>query len=282
MLNIKGNIGAIDSGFSSSPSGSSASPSRSMNATLQAQQALRGVWPSAAAGAGQGSMPSSPPPSTPPLQQSVSPSAPAPFYFNISSSDPQLDLEALAAAAAAAAAAGMPGAVPPSAPPPTTPNTQQLFPGTRHLLQSSSSSGGGGSSPPVAPSTANSTAAGEEQSYSSNVQDLLYTLAVAVIMLAGVAVARFAAARLYCYFVSDKLHSFLAFPRIEMMVTGLVLVALTFYCALALGGPRADWSQSRAPAVVLMACIVLPYTLLLWWLALGRAWIVRRVSDRPT
>ncbi len=109
-------------------------------------------------------------------------------------------------------------------------------------------------------------------------QDLLYTLAAAALLLAGVALVRLLAAAAYAWRVSPQLHPFLVFPRLETTVAGLALVALAFYAALSLGGPRGDWDGSRGTAAAVLLLLVLSFMALQWWLALGRALLVRSVG----
>ena len=71
---------------------------------------------------------------------------------------------------------------------------------------------------------------------------------------------------------TDGLHQLLRFPRLEFVVGGLLIVALTFYSGLALGsGDAAGWQDSRAAAVLVLLLLTAPYALFLWWLSLGRA-----------
>lgn len=105
-------------------------------------------------------------------------------------------------------------------------------------------------------------------------QDLLYTLVVAAMLITAVAAGRLIAAVLYRLLVSPEPHPFLAFPRLETTIAGLILVALTFYSCMALGGPAADWHGSRTAAYCVLTIAVVPYAAFLWWLALARAWMV--------
>ncbi|KXZ42853.1 hypothetical protein GPECTOR_114g304 [Gonium pectorale] len=112
--------------------------------------------------------------------------------------------------------------------------------------------------------------------FSTSAQDIVYCLVIATILLAAVAALRLAAALAYRRFVSEEPHAFLAFPRVEMTVLGLVLVALAFYCSLAFGGTNA---ASRLVASLVTGLLVVPYGVFLWWLVIARAWMVPEYSD---
>lgn len=108
---------------------------------------------------------------------------------------------------------------------------------------------------------------------SSDIQDLLYTLAVAAIIMAIVLTLHAILVLLYLYFVSPTLHPYLTFPRVEVTVGNLIVIALTFYSCLALGGARIDWLDSRAAAIVVITLLTVTSTLLLWFVALARMWV---------
>ncbi len=102
-------------------------------------------------------------------------------------------------------------------------------------------------------------------------QGILYTLVLALTLMTAVALARIAAQLLYRWLVSPDPHPFLAFPRLETTVAGLVLVALCFYACLVLGSASAGWTGSSHLAAILVLCLLVgPFAAFLWWLALAR------------
>lgn len=82
----------------------------------------------------------------------------------------------------------------------------------------------------------------------------------------------------YVLFVWPTLHPYLAFPRVETLVAGLLIVALTFYSSLAINGPQSEWKDSKVAAVMILTCVTLPYALFMWWITWGRVVLHRRVS----
>ncbi len=141
--------------------------------------------------------------------------------------------------------------------------------GGRLLLQQQQD---GGSAPPPPPSSPATNDAG--QYYVQDMQGMPYTLAIAGLTLAAVAVLRLIASVLYVKLVSKDPNPHLAFPRAETMYGTLVLVALTFYACMALGGPEEQWRDSRLAAALVLLLLVVPFGVFLWWLALARAWMV--------
>lgn len=127
-------------------------------------------------------------------------------------------------------------------------------------------------SSPAAPGLPPLTDAG--QYYVQDMQGMPYTLAIAGLTLAAVAVLRLIASVLYVKLISKDPNPHLAFPRAETMYGTLVLVALTFYACMALGGPEEQWRNSRLAAALVLLLLVVPFGMFLWWLALARAWMV--------
>ncbi|GIL90872.1 hypothetical protein Vretifemale_18586 [Volvox reticuliferus] len=116
---------------------------------------------------------------------------------------------------------------------------------------------------------------------STDTQSLLYSMSIAFIIMSAVFVLRLAVTLLHRWFRrAGDLHPHLAFPRHEMAVTGVLLIALTFYSGLALGEPKAGWvigggaadaAVCRKMAHVVLWLLVVPYGGFLWWLGLSRA-----------
>lgn len=74
----------------------------------------------------------------------------------------------------------------------------------------------------------------------------------------------------YVKLVSSTLHPYLVFPRIEMLVVGLVINSLTFFSSLAINGPQSEWRDSKLAAVFYLTCVAAPYIVFLWWITIGR------------
>ncbi|MEW5308363.1 MAG: hypothetical protein WDW38_000331 [Sanguina aurantia] len=104
-------------------------------------------------------------------------------------------------------------------------------------------------------------------------QELLYTLAIAGLLMVALTLLRSALAFLYLRYVDPSLLAqFLEFPRLEAMAAGALIMALTFNASVALVGPESDWRSSKTAAVLVLSVVTLPYTAFLWWLTLGRIW----------
>lgn len=82
----------------------------------------------------------------------------------------------------------------------------------------------------------------------------------------------------YVRFIYHSLHPYLAVPRIEMLVSGLLIVALSFYASLAINGPQAEWRDSKIAAFLILMLVTLPYGLFQWWITWGRIVLLRKVS----
>ncbi|KXZ42478.1 SAD1 protein [Gonium pectorale] len=109
-------------------------------------------------------------------------------------------------------------------------------------------------------------------------QQLVYTLAIAAILLIGLVVVHGIVILAYRLIVGPDLHAMLRFPRAEVVLAGLLLVAITFYATLALGGTEQD---SRLPAMLALALVVGPYTALLWWITACR-WYLEAPARNTT
>lgn len=170
-------------------------------------------------------------------------------------------------------------------------------------------------------------------------QDLLYTLAIAALLMVALVAAHLLVIGLWRLAVMydvcgaaesgvEGLHPVLRFPRAEMVLggacarlrtgfenlrfdwevacgtgrscealkyaptprrcgrTGLLLVALTFYSALTLSGAASPrWGDNTAAgrliAVLVLAVLVVPYGLLLWWLTVCRWYLQEEVRAYP-
>lgn len=111
----------------------------------------------------------------------------------------------------------------------------------------------------------------------SSPQDLLYTAAIAAILMAAVIVLHACANWAYRRWVDPVLHPYMQFPRLEVCLAALLMVALTFYACLALGPRPTDnitsWRDSRALGIAVLCLLPVPFGVLLWWLALVRAYV---------
>ncbi|GIM13091.1 hypothetical protein Vretimale_16258 [Volvox reticuliferus] len=134
-----------------------------------------------------------------------------------------------------------------------------------------------GGRPPPAPSQAGASTG--NIMILADMQDLLYTIATAAILMGGLVLGHALVNLLYCRFISRELPALLHFPRAEMTFGGLLLVSITFYSSFALGGPAAQWGSSRTPAALVMSCIVMPYLVLVWWLTVCRWYLVEKPSE---
>ncbi|KAG2484140.1 hypothetical protein HYH03_017022 [Edaphochlamys debaryana] len=274
ILGVKGNLGAVDEAL---PAGQT-----NVTAADQAHQAAGPLWPVEQSLVNASTLPAPPPPNDG-FVVTVAPDRPAAPPGPLSPSAPRPP--PLAAGVFAVGADGGVGGGSGSGiveglaaaslgelrPPP--PPQGGAGSGRRRSAQSSVLSG---AQPPPAqpPSAQPPPTANNEEFVVSELQNLQYTLAIAAILLAIIALLRLLAAIIYKKLVSPELHPFLAFPRIETTFAGLLLVALTFYASMALGGPFSDWSDSRIAAYCVLTLLVVPYGVFLWWLALARAWMV--------
>ncbi|MEW5302313.1 MAG: hypothetical protein WDW36_005113 [Sanguina aurantia] len=76
-------------------------------------------------------------------------------------------------------------------------------------------------------------------------QELLYTLAIAGLLMVALTLLRSALAFLYLRYVDPSLLAqFLEFPRLEAMAAGALIMALTFNASVALVGPESDVSDA--------------------------------------
>ncbi|KAG2437626.1 hypothetical protein HYH02_011265 [Chlamydomonas schloesseri] len=128
-----------------------------------------------------------------------------------------------------------------------------------------------------------------------HIQDLLYTLAIAALLMTALVVAHLLLIGLWRLLVAydvcgaagnggEELHPVLRFPRAEMVLGGLLLVALTFYSALTLNGVKSPrWGDNSAAgrliAVLVLAVLVVPYGMLLWWLTACRWYLEEQDVD---
>ncbi|EFJ45307.1 hypothetical protein VOLCADRAFT_94393 [Volvox carteri f. nagariensis] len=96
-------------------------------------------------------------------------------------------------------------------------------------------------------------------------QDLVYTTAVALIIFGGLLLAHAIAIVLFKLIMRRKeLPPILQFPRVEVDMAGLLLVALTYFSFDALAQP--GFGRNQIVAVLVLTIAVLPYFLLLWWI----------------
>jgi len=56
----------------------------------------------------------------------------------------------------------------------------------------------------------------------------------------------------------------------QVCITALLLVALTFYSALTLGNTPISSYAQRSAAIAILCVLVVPFGCFLWWLTLGR------------
>ncbi|GLC48527.1 hypothetical protein PLESTB_000107700 [Pleodorina starrii] len=113
----------------------------------------------------------------------------------------------------------------------------------------------------------------------TDAQNLPYTLAVAGILMVALIVGHLILVYLYRRFVHRDVHPLLRFPRAEMSLGGLLLVAVTFYSSLALSGSTGPLRGNRITATVVLALVVLPYLIVLWWLTLCRCYLEEKPRD---
>ncbi|KAG2492660.1 hypothetical protein HYH03_009075 [Edaphochlamys debaryana] len=125
------------------------------------------------------------------------------------------------------------------------------------------------------------TASQPDLTYVADIQDLLYTLAVATIMMAALVVLHGIIILIYRLAVGPDVPWVLRFPRAEFILAGLLLVALTFYACLALGSPvgAPEWQASRLPAVLVLLLLAAPFALVLWWLTVCRWYLEETPTD---
>lgn len=113
-------------------------------------------------------------------------------------------------------------------------------------------------------------------------QDLYFTLAIAGGAIVVIALLRPILAWLYSRFAraGSPMHPLLRGPALEILIAGLLLVAVTLYSCLTLAethgygslgaeqAPR-SWQAESYVAVAVLGGLVLPYAAFLWWLALA-------------
>ncbi|GIL53216.1 hypothetical protein Vafri_8873 [Volvox africanus] len=121
-------------------------------------------------------------------------------------------------------------------------------------------------SPTAAPPVVGNHTSLLKNTIETETQDLPYTLAIAALLMVGLVCIHALIILLYKWFIGGELAPFLRFPRMEIRIAGPLLVAITFYSCLILG----QWEDSRVMAVLVLALLVLPYLLLLWWLTMCR------------
>ncbi|GLC71844.1 hypothetical protein PLESTF_001173100 [Pleodorina starrii] len=113
---------------------------------------------------------------------------------------------------------------------------------------------------------------------SKSSQDLLWTLAFAGFLTGGLFVGHCVVIVLYKLLIGPDLPPILIFPRVEMDTIGLLVVAVTFFSCLALGGSRIEWNKNQIVAACVLGLLVLPYFMLVWWLTFCRWYLVEKVG----
>lgn len=69
--------------------------------------------------------------------------------------------------------------------------------------------------------------------------------------------------------------------NVQTPPAGFVLIAVSFYAFLALGGPASGaWSDSRLAAALVVGLLLLPYACLLWWISAVRCCLEEMVGFR--
>ena len=157
--------------------------------------------------------------------------------------------------------------------PPTTPNVTRLS--RLSLLQTQ----GEATPPPTAgPSSSSSTTP------SSGQEDLLYTLVIAVMLMAIFTLTHVLFNLIYQWVVDDVLPGSLILPGLETQLLCLVLMALTFPDFMSLGPPpvvKAGFVHTRGMAILVVLLLLVPFTIFLWWITLARVLMGPPQYDPP-
>ncbi|EFJ43987.1 hypothetical protein VOLCADRAFT_95842 [Volvox carteri f. nagariensis] len=139
--------------------------------------------------------------------------------------------------------------------------------------------GGNSTESPSPPMSSSSKKAATPTVIQISTQDMVYTAATVALLLFAVTLGHTVVVILYRLYLGPDLPAVLHFPRIEITLASPLLVAVTYYSCLTLSAPAA--SQSRVSyilAVFVLACIVLPYFVLLWWLTVCRWYLEEKPS----
>ncbi|EFJ43191.1 hypothetical protein VOLCADRAFT_96656 [Volvox carteri f. nagariensis] len=153
----------------------------------------------------------------------------------------------------------------------------------RVLNKSSSSSTGWNYNAAPPPMGGNRASSGAAVTIMTDIQDVRYTLVVSAIAMGSLLTLHALVAfhfRLRSGVMKD-LPPQLSFPRPEVNLGGLILVALAFIASsdLAAGPSSAIGTGHVTPAVLVLVVAVVPYLLFMWWLTVCRWYLVVKVRE---